>query len=797
MAALVTLILAAGTYETPQQPAALDRLCANLEERRAELHIPGMAIAVIRDGEVILARGFGLADLEQGRPADAETLFAIGSTTKAFTAALVGMEVDAGRMAWDDPITRFLPEFRLPIRGAASEGDEVTLRDLLCHRTGFTRTDVLWASGRATSQQILAASLQAEPWADFRAEWHYNNVMFLAAGEATAAAADRPWSALLQERLLTPLGMKSTTAQTADALKDPRLAAGYLWNEERGEFERQPIRPVDQVAPAGAIFSNARDMSRWVRFQLAGGNWEGKHLLREATLRETWTAQIEIAPGADYGLGWMLHDWQGRAVVEHGGNIDGFAAQVGMIPEDGIGYVLLCNVSATLLQSVSQQMVWEALLGGPSTAEDSPAAAAPPAAEDLSALAGEYEADFAAFRDQTFTVQWDGEKLRVDVPGQMLFELAAPRADGARPFVITDQIAVAFDRDGEGRVRAMRMFQSGLVFVLPRRGAEPEGWNPPPDPADTGWTGIYGQEGSPRTMPVRLRNGMLTVEVPGETEYELTSVDAEGWRRLRTVPDARLRFVHDADRGAATMEFDGIGPTLHLTRLSGLDSDETLPSAAELEARFDAPARAAALAALGGLRLRGTLRFVHGGAAGTIEILVAPDGRERHRVDLGVFGDAVSVVDPRGAGSGWEESAFRPFAELEGEQLRHSLRLSVSNLWTRWGAAWDGVTVLRVEEWHGTECAVLGLLAGDLTDSAWIRLDTLDLVRLDVRQPLPGMGTLPASWRFDDFREIGGLRIPHRIESSNDAEGRIESVILEVETGAAPGNDEFARPAGR
>jgi CubicO group peptidase (beta-lactamase class C family) len=792
---LVTLILAASMYETPQQPAALDRLCASLEERRTELHIPGMAIAVIQDGAVILARGFGLADLEQGRLADPETLFAIGSTTKAFTAALVGMEVDAGRMAWDDPVTRYLPEFRLPIRGTAAEGAEVTLRDLLCHRTGFTRTDVLWASGRASSQQILAASLQAEPWADFRAEWHYNNVMFLAAGEATAAAAGRPWSALLQERLLTPLGMKSTTAQSASALKDPRLAAGYLWNEERGKFERQQIRTVDQVAPAGAIFSNALDMSRWVRFQLAGGNWEGKQLLSEATLHETWTAQIEIAPGADYGLGWMLHDWQGHAVVEHGGNIDGFAAQVGMIPEEGIGYVLLCNVSATLLQSVSQQMVWEALLGGSPAAEDSPADA-PPAAEDLAAFAGEYEADFAAFRDQTFTVQWDGEKLAVDVPGQMLFELAAPRADGARPFVITDQIAVAFDLDGEGRVRAMRMFQSGLTFVLPRRGAAPEGWDPQPDPADGEWTGIYAKGESPMKMTVRLRDGLMTLEVPGETEYELTSADADGWRHLRTLPDVRLRFARGTDSGAATMEFDGTGPTLQLTRLSGLDSDEALPAAAELEARFDAPARAAALAALGGLRLRGTVRFVHGGAAGTIEILVAADGRARHRVDLGVFGHAVSVVDPRGAGSGWEESAFRPFAELEGEQLRHSLRLHPSNLWVGWGAGWDGLTVRRVEEWQGAECAVLGLLAGDRTDSAWLRLDTLDLVRLETHQPLPGAGTLPTSWQFDDFREIGGLRIPHRIESSNDAEGRTEAVILEVETGVAAGDTEFARPEG-
>ena len=198
-AAAASAVEAAPTQTTaPALPDRLERLVDRLEQHRREFHIPGMAIAVVMDDEVVLARGFGVKDVQTQQPVTDQTLFAIGSTTKAFTAALIGMLVDEGRMSWDDPVTKYLPYFELEV----DTGDEVvTIRDLLCHRTGFTRMSLLWAANRVGREAVLRAATRAEPWAGFRERFLYNNVMYLAAGEAAGAAAGADWDALLGERL--------------------------------------------------------------------------------------------------------------------------------------------------------------------------------------------------------------------------------------------------------------------------------------------------------------------------------------------------------------------------------------------------------------------------------------------------------------------------------------------------------------------------------------------------------------------------------------------------------------------
>ncbi len=771
----------------------LDRLCAELEAQRVGLHVPGCALCVVDDGKLLLSRGFGSAALDPARPVTPSTLFAIGSTTKAFTSALVATEVDAGRMHWDDPITRYLPEYRLPIRGG-EEGAEVTLRDLMCHRTGFTRTDVLWASGAASKEQILAASLTAEPWCDFRSAWHYNNVMFLAAGEAVAVSAGKSWGQLLEERLLRPLGMEHTTTSTSAAMADGLRAFGYSWDPDHETWRAAPMRSVDAVAPAGAIWSSADDMSRWLRLQLAGGEWEGKRLIGADTLRETWTPQIEIGgAGASYGLGWMIMDWKGHTVVQHGGNIDGFSAMVGMIPAEGLGYVLLCNATATPLQNASLGIVWQSMLGDATAAAD----AAPLAAEDLSAYAGEYLANFASFRHQVFEVRVEKGKLGVDVPGQMFFTLKPPAADGRRAFELTDQIAVVFQKGADGKVELMRMHQAGLVFVLPRRGAEPADWNPVPDPAAEGCAGLFRREGSAAEWTLRAREGRLSLEIPGETEYVLTAADADGWRALRSMPDIRVRLQRSADQKVAALEFVSPRGNTTLTRSGDLPEESDLPTASELAARFGEAGRMEALRRLGGVRLQGAVRFVHGGAAGSFSKMVEPEGRALHRIDLGVFGHAAGSVDERGAAAAWVDGSFEPYRELAGQELQQALRTLDGRLWTRWAAGWDGATVLRLEDFAGERCAVVALRAGPRADTAWYCLEHLDLLRLDTQEVAPGGISLPVTMRFSDYRERDGVRIPWRTASESEASGRVEAIAATLETGLRFSDADFARPEPR
>lgn len=344
------------------------RLVRTVDSMRPSRLVPGMALVVVRDDRVLVMRGFGLADREEARPVTPDTLFAIGSCTKAFTSTLTAMLVDGGWIGWDDAIADPLPGFRLQV-ASPDPGARPTIRDLLSHRTGHTRMGVLWASGNVGRDDILKTAARAEPWAPFRERFQYNNVMYLAVGEASANVAGASWNRMLRQRLLRPVGMKDTNASVGKSRADRALASGYEWDDGLSRFRRVPYRPLKNIAPAAGVNSNARDMARWLRFLLAGGAIDGTRLVRETTLEQTWLPHIGVADGIDYGMGWFLGEWDGRRVAYHGGNIDGFAAQVAIMPDEGIGLALLTNVSATPLQTEIMPLVWEALLGPPATPE--------------------------------------------------------------------------------------------------------------------------------------------------------------------------------------------------------------------------------------------------------------------------------------------------------------------------------------------------------------------------------------------------------------------------------------------
>ncbi|MEX1368631.1 MAG: serine hydrolase domain-containing protein, partial [Nannocystaceae bacterium] len=456
--------------------ARLDWLAERLEKARVDNHIPGMAVAVVKDDQMVFARGFGLADLETGREVTPQTVFAIGSSTKAFSATLAAMQVDAGKLSWDDTVVTHLPEMKLQPRPGKAEGGDAdpTLRDMGSHRSGFTRMSMLWIANALPRDQMLAKASGAEPIAGFRDEFHYNNVTYTAVGEAAARTADTTWSAMLQERIFEPLGMGDTTATAAGAIDDPARAQGYRWREVSERHEALPMRNLDAIGPAGSINSTVVDMSQWLRLQLGRGTFEGKELVSKGAIEETWTPQMEMGGGLSYGLGWMLGSWQGHRVVEHGGNIDGYATEVGMLPDDGIGFVLLTNISATPLQRGSLELVFDSLLGelpGKADAKDGAAAL------DLAPYSGRYVANFGPFDDMRFTVTAESGTLHLDVPGQQKYELAHPDADGRWAFALTDAIKVYFDLDEQGkRANVLHMLQGGLDFELPR-----EGYSFPPE----------------------------------------------------------------------------------------------------------------------------------------------------------------------------------------------------------------------------------------------------------------------------------------------------------------------------
>jgi len=602
-----------------------------LEQQRQTLHVPGMAIAVVKDDEVILTHGFGVASVEKETPVTPETIFAIGSSTKAFTSTLVGMLVDDGKMDWDDPVSKHLPYFQMNVE-SDSDSAEVTLRDVLSHRTGFTRMGLLFASGQIPREEVLLDSTKAEPYVPFREKFYYSNVMYMSAGVAAGEATGTDWDTLVTERIFKPLDMDSTTTSVIQAEKDKRLSLGYLWDEDLQAYEYKPTRNVDNIGPAGAINSNVLDMAQWLRLQLGRGEYEGRRLISEENLRETWTSQIEITESISYGMGWMIREWEGQPVIEHGGNVDGFSAQVAMLPESNLGFILLTNASISPLPSQVISLVWDTLLG-----EEKPDPSG--AAADYEPYLGEYIANFGQFQDMVFTVLVQNGRLAVDVPGQQVFELKDPDEEGKWYFAVTNDIAISFERDEADNVIGMKMYQAGMAFDLPREGFEIA----PEIPLEElqKYLGSYRSEQLGITVEVLIQNNRLAADVPGQIVYELYPPDEEGKWFFRITADISLSFSEAPDGNVESMTMYQAGQEFLMSRVES----QRLPTVAEIMALRDAEGNEAALEAMGNYRVDSTIYSVQSGVRGRISIYVAGPHKYRVDADYGKYGYSRTVLN--------------------------------------------------------------------------------------------------------------------------------------------------------
>ncbi|MBC7833740.1 MAG: beta-lactamase family protein, partial [Phycisphaerales bacterium] len=556
-----------------------------LEKAREEHHVPGMAIAVVQNGKVILLRGFGVAGLDSNRPVTADTRFAVGSTTKAFTATLVGILADEGKMSFDDPVRKHLPAFKL--HDAAAD-EQVQIRDLLSHRSGLAAMTMLWYGTDATRDDILGVLPGAELLHPFRTQFNYCNEGYLAAGVAAANAAGTDWDTLMADRLLRPLGMTSSNTTYGAAQADAEMSLGYTWDKEKELTEHQPMRRVDSVGPAGSINSSVRDMSRWVLLQLGRGEIDGARIISAEQHAKTWEPQIDISGDMQYGLGWFLREWEGKRLIEHAGGIDGFTAEVALLPEQNVGFVLLMNQFGCPLQELSRPLVFRALLGDISEPAES-AGGGGAAAEDLGRLTGTYMGTFAHFKGAAFKVTQKDGKLFLDVPGQMNFELLPPDADGKRQFAITDQISVRFNQNAAGEPESLSMYQAGMTFELPREGvvvpAEVQAGEVPE------YLGKYHDDKLKIDVTVLIEDGRLAVDVPGQMVYQLRKPEggarAEGAKWVLRIRDSMwVVFNRDAAGAVESLTFTQDGAEHVLPRLAGAGgaAEERLPTAAEVVA---------------------------------------------------------------------------------------------------------------------------------------------------------------------------------------------------------------------
>jgi CubicO group peptidase (beta-lactamase class C family) len=748
--------------QAPELQHRLDLLVEQLEQQRQTYHVPGMAIAVVMDDEVVLAHDFGVASVEKQTPVTSETIFAIGSCTKAFTATLVGMLVDEDKVDWDDPVADYLPYFQMDI-ASADESDEITLRDVLSHRTGFTRMSLLFASGQIPREEVLLDATGAEPYVPFREKWYYSNVMYMSAGVAAGKAEGTDWDTLVAERIFEPLGMDSATTSVTQAEQDSRLASGYLWDEDLQVYEYKPMRNVDNIGPSGSINSNVLDMAQWLRLQLDRGQFEGDRLISEESLRETWTTQIDISENIGYGMGWMIREWEGQTVVEHGGNVDGFSAQVAMLPEADLGFVLLTNASASPLPPQAINTVWDTLLGEEPADRD--------ATEDYEPYIGNYIANFGQFKDTVFTVLVQNDRLAIDVPDQQVFELKEPDEAGKWYFVISSDVAVSFERDENDNVVGMKMYQAGMTFDLPREGVEIA----PEIPLDQlqKYLGSYRSEELQITVEVLIQSNRLAIDVPGQMVYELYPPDENDKWAFRVTPDISVSFDETATGQVDSLTMYQAGQEFVLPQIES----KALPTVADIMALRDAEGNEAALAAMGNYRIDSTIYSAQSGVRGTVSVYVAGPDRYRVDSDYGKYGYGHTVVNGDHA---WVESSFAPFKELRGQLLEQAKRGHPYVMDSDWRDYFDSVKVVRADTLDGKEVYVVELKAGDLpVMTVFVDAVTGDVLLSEVVSMQEGGIGIPVTTRFEDFREVYEIRLPSRSIASNEQTGR---TIVEDET---------------
>lgn len=345
-----------------------ESLVKYIEEQQELWKVPGLGVAVVKGDEAIISGGFGLGDVENKKEVTGHTLLAIGSSTKAFTSSLIGALVDDGLVEWDKPVRHYLPKFRMHDPVAT---EHMTVRDLLSHRSGLPRHDLLWYNNLELTRADIIERLQyLEPNKTFREVWQYNNLMYITAGYLAGELLGTTWEEAVHQRLLEPLGMNNTNFSIIELQKSEDHSRPYTERDEK--VIEIPFRGLDLAGPAGSINSCIDDMTNWVMANVNGGVHDGRTVISTSALGQLHAPTMVMPEGPQlwdetyatgYGLGWFLENYRGHKVVHHGGNIDGFSALVAFAPKAQIGVVALTNMNGTFLPNVLAYRAFDELLG--------------------------------------------------------------------------------------------------------------------------------------------------------------------------------------------------------------------------------------------------------------------------------------------------------------------------------------------------------------------------------------------------------------------------------------------------
>lgn len=326
--------------------------------------IPGAAVCIVKDGKVVMMKGYGIKELGLNNKVDENTLFMIGSNTKAFTATALAMLQANNKLSLDDKVTKYLPEFKLDNQYA---GQETIIRDLLCHRIGFRtfQGDFTFYNTNLTRSEIIEKMSHVKAAYPFRTKWGYTNSAFLTAGQIIPKVTGKPWEVYLKENIFAPLGMINTLALTADMPKSlNRTVPHTLVN---GQLTAIPYCQIDGLAPAGAISSSVNDMSKWALALLNEGKVGSRQVIPNAAIEATRQAEDIVGSVTHlngetnyqlYGLGWFIQDYGNRRLVMHDGGVNGYLTSVTLVPKEHLGIIILTNTDQNVF---FEALRWEIL----------------------------------------------------------------------------------------------------------------------------------------------------------------------------------------------------------------------------------------------------------------------------------------------------------------------------------------------------------------------------------------------------------------------------------------------------
>ena len=339
-----------------------------------EWNAPGIAVGVVVKDKLEYSRGFGYRDIENKLPVTCNTLFPIASNTKLFTAVVMGMLVEDGKLEWDKPISQYVSDIRFYNQELYNT---VTLRDMLAHRTGISRHDFIWYKSSFSRKELFDRLKYLEPVQPVRQSGLYNNLMYAAAGYCLELLTGKTWEETVQERILDPLEMNKTLFTIEDMERQTDFAYPYYEDRETEKLLKRPYyREQQGIGPAGAIISDLEDMSRWVVALMNGGQYDGRSVISPDILKETLQPGIAYpnvaleTRGYDeilnsvYGMGRSVEIYKGHYFTRHGGSIGGFYSQVSLMPYDGLGVIVFVNGEHNLpLVNTVSYNIYDRLLG--------------------------------------------------------------------------------------------------------------------------------------------------------------------------------------------------------------------------------------------------------------------------------------------------------------------------------------------------------------------------------------------------------------------------------------------------